>query len=79
MVNKIEITEKEIENLSTLVEIVTIYLGEKIIPQFKADKMKVYSRLMQQFNIIEINNAHQIATFWSKVLSDLNIKDAINK
>ena len=79
MVNKIELTEKEIENLQTLLEIVTIYLGEKIIPQFKADKMKIYTRLMQSFNVVEINNAHQIATFWSKVLGDPNIKDAINK
>lgn len=79
MVNKIEITEKEIENLSSLLEIVTIYLGEKIIPVFKSDKMKVYSRLMQQFNVIEINNAHQAATFWSKILNDPNIKDAIHQ
>lgn len=79
MVNKIEVTEKEIDNLNTLLEIVTIYLGEKIIPTFKAEKMKIYTKLMQQFNVIEINNAHQIATFWSRVLSDPNVKEAISK
>jgi hypothetical protein len=42
MVTKIEITEKEIENLSILLDIATIYLGEKIVPKFKQEKMKVY-------------------------------------
>ena len=39
-------------------DIVTIYLGEKIIPKFKTEKLRIYQKLMQQFNVIEINNAH---------------------
>jgi len=58
MANKIENAEKEIENLQTLLEIVTIYLGEQVIPVFKKEKLNVYIRLMQQFNVMEINNAH---------------------
>ena len=41
MVNKIELTEKEIENLGMLMDIITVYLGEKIIPKFKQEKLKM--------------------------------------
>lgn len=70
MQTAIEITAKELDNLETLISIITIYLGEKIIPQFKKDKLKIYHKLMQQFTVIEINNAHQTASFWSNVLSN---------
>ena len=76
MVNSIEHTEKELENLQALLELVTIYLGEEVIPLFKNEKLNVYSRLMQQFNVMEINNAHQIASFWSNVLSIPYVKQA---
>jgi hypothetical protein len=54
----IEIAAKEMDNLETLINIITIYLGEKIIPAFKKEKLKIYHKLMQQFTVIEINNAH---------------------
>lgn len=66
--NKIEVAEQELENLESLLSVLNIYLGERIIPQFKRDKLKIYHKLMQQFTVIEINNAHQTASFWSNVL-----------
>jgi len=38
MVQTIEITDKEIENLQNLWDVVTIYLGEQIIPDFRKKK-----------------------------------------
>jgi len=76
MVNKLEDTDKEIEALNTLYDIITIYLGEKVIPQFKTKKTAIYSKIVQQFNVMQINNAHQVASFWSQVLSNPNIKAA---
>ena len=58
---------------------VTIYLGEQAIPQFKKEKLKIYHKLMQQFTIMEINNAHQTASFWSNVLTNPNVKNATSK
>lgn len=58
MMNSIESAEKELENLEVLINIITIYLGEQVIPKFKKDKLKIYHKLMQQFTVIEINNAH---------------------
>ena len=72
----IEVTAKELDNLEVLISLITIYLGEKIIPQFKKDKLKIYLKLMQQFTVIEINNAHQTASFWSNVLSNPLVKNA---
>lgn len=79
MLNSIETAEKELENLGVLIDIVTIYLGEQVIPQFKKEKLKVYHKLMQQFTIMEINNAHQTASFWSNVLANPNVKGATVK
>lgn len=45
MTNQIELTEKEIENQQTLLELVTIYLGERVIPQFKNEKIQVYTKM----------------------------------
>lgn len=74
MVNKIENTEKNIDSLIILHELATIYIGDKVVPVIKKDKMNTYRRMMQQFSIIEINNAHQTANCWSKILASPNIK-----
>lgn len=58
MVNKIENTDKEIEHLSVLHDIITIYLGQQIVPPFKEKQLKIYSKIVQQFNVMQINNAH---------------------
>lgn len=68
MVNKIESADKEIEALNKLYDILTIYLGEEVVPAFKARKIKIYQKIVQQFNVMQINNAHQTASFWSNVL-----------
>lgn len=52
MVSKIEITDREIESLQTLWDIVTIYLGERIIPDFKKKKTEIYHKILQQFNVM---------------------------
>ncbi|CDW87092.1 px domain containing protein [Stylonychia lemnae] len=75
MLSTIENSEREIDNLQSLLEVISIHLGEIIIPKFKQEKIKVYQRIMQQFNIMEINNAHQTASFWSKVLSNPQLKN----
>lgn len=58
MATKIETTEKDIESLNELNGILTIYLGETVVPEFKARKFKIYSKIIQQFNVMQINNAH---------------------
>jgi len=74
MVGKIENTEKEIEALNNLYDLLTIYLGETVVPEFKGRKYKIYGKIVQQFNVMQINNAHQVASFWSQILSNPNIK-----
>lgn len=72
----IDTAEKELENLDTIIAILTIYMGEQVIPKFKKEKLKIYHKLMQQFTVIEINNAHQTASFWSTVLQNPQVKNS---
>lgn len=57
MDQKAENTMQEIDNLDKLSKIQTIYIGEKVIPAFKARKSHVYANILQQFNVLMINNA----------------------
>lgn len=50
-------------------------MGENIIPVFKKEKFSIYVKLIQQFNIMEINNAHQVASFWGNVLAVPAVKN----
>ena len=60
---------QELEALNVLYKLQTIYLGEKVIPKFKQRKVKVYQKILQQFNVLMINNAHQTVSFWGNVLT----------
>ena len=58
MANKIESTDREIASTKLLVDLLTIYLGEKVITTFKKEKLDLYHRILKQFTVIEINNSH---------------------
>lgn len=66
--NKLEGYEREKEACDKLYTLMLSYLGKQILPRFKAEKLRLYSRIVQQFHVIEINNSHQLASFWSTVL-----------
>ena len=46
MMNKIESTDQEIENLNNIYDVITIYLGEKIIPDFKKKRIGLYQKIV---------------------------------
>lgn len=75
MANMVETVEREIEVNQTLLDLLTIYLGETELPKFKREKLALYDRVLQQFHVIEINNSHQLASFWSTVLQSPTIKN----
>ena len=54
----------------------SIYLGRTILNSFKLEKMKLYNRILQQFHVVEINNSHQLASFWAQVLKNDQISNA---
>ena len=59
-----------------MLSLMTIYLGKVMLPKFKGEKMRLYSRIVQQFHVVEINNSHQLASFWSSVLKTPNVANA---
>lgn len=75
MANMVETVEREIEVNQTLLDLLTIYLGETELPKFRREKLALYDRVLQQFHVIEINNSHQLASFWSTVLQSPTIKN----
>jgi len=46
MATKVEITEREIEALNVLVDLMTQYLGGQVVPAFKAKKNAIYSKII---------------------------------
>ena len=77
MANKIENTDREIASTRLLADLLSIYLGEKVITTFKKEKLGLYHRILKQFTVIEINNSHQLAGFWSKVLQTPKVAAAV--
>lgn len=51
-------TDKEIEALEVQKKLLTVYLGQDIIPKFKQRRLSIYANILQQFNVMQINNAH---------------------
>jgi hypothetical protein len=54
MANKIDQHEREIVAHQMLYDLLSAYLGEKVIPAFKKEKLSLYHRILQQFTVIEI-------------------------
>ena len=79
MTNKIATRESEIEYTGRLLDVLTIYLGGKLLDEFKRDKRGLYNRIIQQFHVVEISNSHQLASFWSQMLQHPHIKGAAGK
>lgn len=70
MANQIETTEREIMGSTLLGDLLTIYIGEKVLTTFKKEKMGLYHRILQQFTVIEVSNSHVLSSFWSNVLQN---------
>lgn len=74
MANQVESHDREIEAHTKLMDLLTVYIGEKVIVGFKKEKLGLYHRILQQFTVIEIQNSHVLAGFWSKTLQNESIK-----
>jgi hypothetical protein len=70
MANQIETTEREIMGSTLLGDLLTIYIGDKVLTTFKKEKMGLYHRILQQFTVIEVSNSHALSSFWSNVLQN---------
>jgi len=72
----LETTEREIVSACNLKDLLTIYIGDKVIPLFKKEKLDLYGQISQQFHVLEINNASNVANFWSTLLQNDQVKQA---
>ena len=74
LATQIEQMDRELETVKKLLDWMTVFLGEVVIKQFKAEKGDLYKRLLQQFSVNEIQNAHNIAQLYSQILQLEKIK-----
>ena len=69
--------ERDQESQEKLLDILSIYLGRTVLPKFKSEKLDLYKRIVQQFHVVEINNAHNLASFWHSVMKESLVKNAM--
>ncbi len=65
--NSIETTETIVLNYKKIINILTVYLSEIALPQFKEDKIKTYCKVFSEFSMKEIQASHLNVTFWTNV------------
>ena len=76
MQNSLESFERDLESQDKLLDVMSIYLGRTVLPGFKFEKMRLYSKILQQFHVVEISNSHQLASFWAQVLKNEQVSNA---
>jgi hypothetical protein len=75
MAKKIEKITRDIVSSKLLCDLMTIYLGVKI-PTFKKEKIKLYRKVFEQYQVNETTNCHKTAGFWATMLENETIKVA---
>lgn len=66
--DKINRYTRDIETITKLLDVITCFIGDKVLKVYKMEKLGLFRRIMSQFTILEISNAHLLASFWSKLL-----------
>lgn len=74
LATQVESTDREILNMQKLCDWQSCYLGDVCIKAFKEEKGDLYKRLLQQFSVNEIQNAHNVAQLYSEILQIEKIK-----
>lgn len=63
--------EKDIEIYDKLIKVVTVYLAEKVIPQFKSQKVRGYVASLKDFSDSESKNSNELYKCWTSVLEQI--------
>lgn len=63
--------EKDVEIYEKLIKVVTVYLHERVIPEFKERKVKGYVASLKDFSDSESKNSNELYQCWSSVLAQI--------
>ena len=74
MTDRVERYERDLVSHAKLADLLAIHVGRKALPQFKTDKLQLYSLVLQQYHVVEIGNSHQLAQFWAKILRNHHVQ-----
>lgn len=67
MAAQIQMNEQEIEKFEKFLGIVTVHIGQNVIPRFKREKLEIYKKVVTVLSYLEISNAHLGAVLWQDV------------
>lgn len=67
-------TEQLMEDYTKLIHIIDWNLSEKAISSFKIEKIENFSKILREMSQVEVENSNVGASYWSKVLSNNNLK-----
>ena len=73
---KVERYDAETEVQIKLLDVMTIYIGNHLLEEFKREKLQLYKRIISQYYVIEMGNAHAQASFWNEMLQESSVKSA---
>lgn len=76
MANKVESMERDIASSKALCDLLTVYIGDRILPTFKREKLELYRKVIQQYHVNEILNSHATAGFWSAMLKNDKVRNS---
>ena len=76
MQSNLETYERDHEAQKKIYDVMTVYQAQTVMPQFKKEKLALYTAIIQHFSVIEISNSHNSAKFWSEVLKRPVIQSA---
>ena len=74
--DSLEVMERDVQAHSKLLDIMSIYLSRVVLPRFKHEKLALYSNVLKQMCVTDISNAHEMASFWSRMLRDPNVSSS---
>lgn len=63
-----ETMTQDLEEYRKLITFITIYHGHMAIDKFKSNKVQQYMRMLNNFAVREISNAHLAATLYHQLL-----------
>ena len=66
--------EQEIQSHNKLINMIEVYLGQHVIPNFREVQMNSYYKIWKAIALLEMEDANNISDFWSEFLENPNIK-----
>lgn len=76
--NNIDHNDRDIELYTRVVNVIENHIAKEVIPKFKANKQKLYYKILQLVSVHEIHNCHLNLSFWQSIAKNKHIVNPEN-